>query len=307
MIVVIGLPAYAGSAAGEGSAGGLAVDVAAGARARGGVVELVGKVGDDGAGDAVVVALGRLGVGHAALLRDPARPTPLLSVLAVAAGPQAADRAADVVAGDSVADPAAALAARTSRGSTSSCSQRIPPRGLGSRPVTSRWLCATWLRRGWWSSRSHSPNWRSRPSSRARPSPAPGSSYSYLPAPRPRLSRPRRRSSKRLMWTTVRSVAWWGPSRPGSMPGRNRPRRSRRRSGPRAGSLSPTEDSRLPRAGLGRRATPASGDTPGPSFHVECPPWIVLPRDFDSKDHPPLRPVRTLRGQARWIDPPLSP
>ena len=111
MIVVIGLPAYAGSAAGEGSAGGLAVDVAAGARARGGVVELVGKVGDDGAGDAVVVALGRLGVGHAALLRDPARPTPLLSVLAVAAGPQAADRAADVVAGDSVADPAAALAA----------------------------------------------------------------------------------------------------------------------------------------------------------------------------------------------------
>ena len=111
MIVVIGLPAYSGSAAGEGSAGGLAVDVAAGARARGGVVELVGKVGDDGAGDAVVVALGRLGVGHAALLRDPARPTPLLSVLAVAAGPQAADRAADVVAGDSVADPAAALAA----------------------------------------------------------------------------------------------------------------------------------------------------------------------------------------------------
>ena len=111
MIVVIGLPAYAGSAAGEGSAGGLAVDVAAGARARGGVVELVGKVGDDGAGDAVVVALGRLGVGHAALLRDPARPTPLLSVLAVAAGPQAADRAADAVAGDSVADPAAALAA----------------------------------------------------------------------------------------------------------------------------------------------------------------------------------------------------
>jgi hypothetical protein len=42
-------------------------------------VELVGKVGDDGAGDAVVLALGRLGIGHAALLRDPARPTPVLT------------------------------------------------------------------------------------------------------------------------------------------------------------------------------------------------------------------------------------
>ena len=61
MIVVIGLPAYAGSADGEGSAGGLAVDVAAAAAARGSSVELVGKVGDDGAGDAVVLALGPSG------------------------------------------------------------------------------------------------------------------------------------------------------------------------------------------------------------------------------------------------------
>jgi hypothetical protein len=82
MIVVIGLPAYAGSTDGEGSAGGLAVDVAAAARARGRSVELVGKVGDDGAGDAVVLALGRIGVGHAALLRDPARPTPVMTVAA---------------------------------------------------------------------------------------------------------------------------------------------------------------------------------------------------------------------------------
>ena len=80
MIVVIGLPTYAGSTDGEGSAGGLAVDVAAAARARGRSVELVGKVGDDGAGDAVVLALGRMGVGHAALLRDPARPTPVMTV-----------------------------------------------------------------------------------------------------------------------------------------------------------------------------------------------------------------------------------
>ncbi|MGD0863105.1 MAG: hypothetical protein ABSA21_10150 [Candidatus Limnocylindrales bacterium] len=83
MIVVIGLPAYVGLADGEGGAGGLAVDVAAAASARGSSVELVGKVGDDGAGDAVVLALSRLGVGHAALLRDPARPTPVLAAAAV--------------------------------------------------------------------------------------------------------------------------------------------------------------------------------------------------------------------------------
>ncbi len=94
MIVVIGLPAYAGSADGEGGAGGLAVDVAAAAAALGSSVELVGKVGDDGAGDAVVLALGRLGVGHAALLRDPARSTPVLSAVAVVTEPEAVDMAA---------------------------------------------------------------------------------------------------------------------------------------------------------------------------------------------------------------------
>jgi hypothetical protein len=89
MIVVVGLPAYAdspagaspagASPAGEQYAGGMAVEVAAEAHRRGGKVELVGKVGEDAAGDAVVLALGRLGVGHAALLRDPVRPTPVLT------------------------------------------------------------------------------------------------------------------------------------------------------------------------------------------------------------------------------------
>jgi hypothetical protein len=78
VIVVIGLPAYADSPDGEKCAGGLAVEVAAAARRRGSAVELVGKVGNDGAGDAVVVALGRLGIGHAALLRDLIHPTPVL-------------------------------------------------------------------------------------------------------------------------------------------------------------------------------------------------------------------------------------
>ena len=93
MIVVVGLPAYADSPDGEKCAGGLAVEVAAAARSRGSSVELVGKVGNDGAGDAVVVALGRLGIGHAALLRDPVLPTPVLAPAA------ADDEAAEVDAG----------------------------------------------------------------------------------------------------------------------------------------------------------------------------------------------------------------
>jgi sugar/nucleoside kinase (ribokinase family) len=78
MIVVVGLPAYADSPDGEKCAGGMAVDIAAAAKRADTEVELVGKVGEDGAGDAVVMALGRLGIGHAALLRDPVRPTPVL-------------------------------------------------------------------------------------------------------------------------------------------------------------------------------------------------------------------------------------
>jgi hypothetical protein len=103
MIVVVGLPAYAETASGEGSAGGLAVEVAAAAHALGSVVELVGKVGDDGAGDAVVLALGRLGVGHAALLRDPSRSTPVLSPVAIAAQSAAAP-AADALPAEVLAD-----------------------------------------------------------------------------------------------------------------------------------------------------------------------------------------------------------
>ena len=99
MIVVVGLPVYADGPDGEECAGGLAVEVAAAAERRGGTVELVGKVGNAGAGDAVVVALGRLGIGHAALLRDMARPTPVLT-----ATPR--DESADTTAEEAVAEPA---------------------------------------------------------------------------------------------------------------------------------------------------------------------------------------------------------
>lgn len=102
MIVVIGLPVYTDEE-GELCAGGLAVEIGAEARRRGSQVELAGKVGGDGPGDAVVVALSRMGVGHAALLRDPARPTPLL-----VAGPEGAEGTEGAVGAESAAAGAAA-------------------------------------------------------------------------------------------------------------------------------------------------------------------------------------------------------
>jgi hypothetical protein len=41
----------------------------------------VGRAGDDAAGDALVLALSQAGVGHVALLRDAARPTPTIGSL----------------------------------------------------------------------------------------------------------------------------------------------------------------------------------------------------------------------------------
>jgi hypothetical protein len=114
MIVVIGLPAYADED-GEICAGGLAVEIAAEASRRGGTVELAGKVGSDGPGDAVVVALGRLGIGHAALLRDPARATPLLIAVEPAAESLTAAGADGTVAPAAAAVEPALEAAETSR------------------------------------------------------------------------------------------------------------------------------------------------------------------------------------------------
>jgi hypothetical protein len=56
---------------------GLAATIALEIARRGGRVELVGSIGDDAAGDEVVVELGRAGIGHAALLRDPGGTTPV--------------------------------------------------------------------------------------------------------------------------------------------------------------------------------------------------------------------------------------
>lgn len=76
MIVVVGNPAWRpGAVPGP---GGSAARIAVAAAAAGAAVELVGRAGDDPAGDALLFALTRAGVGHAAVLRDPARPTVLV-------------------------------------------------------------------------------------------------------------------------------------------------------------------------------------------------------------------------------------
>ena len=80
MITVVGVPAW--RAVEPKSPAGRACEVALAAAAQGAAVELVGRTGDDAAGDALVLALGGAHVGHAALLRDPSRPTPVFAAVA---------------------------------------------------------------------------------------------------------------------------------------------------------------------------------------------------------------------------------
>jgi hypothetical protein len=79
MLAVVGSPSFApGSMPGAaGDAGGLAAAIARVAAADGIEVQLIGKVGDDPSGDAVLLALGREQVGHLALLRDAGHATPI--------------------------------------------------------------------------------------------------------------------------------------------------------------------------------------------------------------------------------------
>ena len=80
MIVVLGRPrVYRPEPDGDMAPGGLAVELALAAARLGSEVELVGAIGDDPEGDRIVVELGRGEVGHAALQRDPATRTPLIT------------------------------------------------------------------------------------------------------------------------------------------------------------------------------------------------------------------------------------
>jgi hypothetical protein len=106
VIVVIGTPAYTpGRDGAPGTPAGIASAIACAAAAAGARVEMAARVGDDPAGDALLLALARAGVGHTATYRDPTRPTvvveaptydgPPLVPLADGDGP--ASLAADVV------------------------------------------------------------------------------------------------------------------------------------------------------------------------------------------------------------------
>src|SRR4051812_42332685 len=76
MVVVVGVPVWrAGEARGP---DGMAARIAIAAATAGAAVELVGRVGDDPTGDALVLALSRAGVGHVAVLRDSGRETPVV-------------------------------------------------------------------------------------------------------------------------------------------------------------------------------------------------------------------------------------
>jgi sugar/nucleoside kinase (ribokinase family) len=79
VIVIIGSTALRGSGP-DAAADGLAADIGRAAVAEGAKVELIGKIGDDPAGDALMVALARVGIGHVATLRDPSRATVVRAV-----------------------------------------------------------------------------------------------------------------------------------------------------------------------------------------------------------------------------------
>ena len=86
----------------DAQAAGLAPSIAIGAAAEGARVELIGKVGDDPVGDAVLLALARQRVGHVAILRDPARQTRVVESIL--------DEAVDAVAETADASPASSPA-----------------------------------------------------------------------------------------------------------------------------------------------------------------------------------------------------
>jgi hypothetical protein len=80
VIVVVGNPIARAPDAGGGLAGVPALAAATAARA-GATVQLVGKAGEDRAGDDLMLALATARVGHVALLRDPAHATPIVAAL----------------------------------------------------------------------------------------------------------------------------------------------------------------------------------------------------------------------------------
>ena len=78
MIVVVGSPLVGVAEAGLRAAG-MAAGIARAAAAAGAEVQVVGKVGEDPGGEAVLLDLAASLVGHVAILRDPSRATPAMA------------------------------------------------------------------------------------------------------------------------------------------------------------------------------------------------------------------------------------
>ena len=102
MIVVVGSPSGRLLADGRLVAAGLAVQIGRRAAAdAGAAVQIVGRVGDDAAGDAVLLDLAAANVGHVAALRTPGGATPLVAAAEVDEGD---DEAADVAISEAADD-----------------------------------------------------------------------------------------------------------------------------------------------------------------------------------------------------------
>jgi ribokinase len=98
VIVVVGSP-VGRIVDGRITLAGMAAGSARAAASAGAQVQLVGRIGDDAAADALLLGMAAAGIGHVAVLRDPARPTPIAPDAPGADG-------ADIAPPDVDADPA---------------------------------------------------------------------------------------------------------------------------------------------------------------------------------------------------------
>lgn len=109
MIVVIGaVEARGADGPGSRAPSGLAAGIAMTAAAAGVAVEVVTRLGEDAAGDEILLAFAAATVGHVATLRDVAHATPLTVHDEEPVDPDASDDLDDPASGDAAAAPSAA-------------------------------------------------------------------------------------------------------------------------------------------------------------------------------------------------------
>jgi hypothetical protein len=107
VIVVVGAIAAAGTGT-DTTPSGLAAGIALAAAAAGARVEVVSRLGEDAAGDALLLAFAAAGVGHVATLRDAVHATPVTPPVDEPVDPDAMDEPDDGSAPTGAATPTAA-------------------------------------------------------------------------------------------------------------------------------------------------------------------------------------------------------